>query len=92
MFMLLAVQLDNSTYNLLVTRLLRPDLLNVLLLEPGGSKIFHFRKKINHMIEIMHTHTWLRHRWLICGSAGNLFQAGLCYLGPESLTVPRRKL
>ena len=61
--------------------IVRPDLLSVLLLEPGRSKFFHFRK-IDHVMELMHTCTWLCPRWLICGSAWKLFQAALCYLGP----------
>ena len=63
-------------------------LLNVLLFQPGGSKFFRFQK-FDHMIELMCTYTWLRHRWLVCGSTWKSFQAALCYSGPESLTVPR---
>ena len=40
----------------------RTDLLNVLLLEPGRSKFFHFRKKkqqLNHVIELIYMHTRL---------------------------------
>ena len=37
-------------------RVLRPDLLNVLLLEPGGSKFFHFRK-FDHVIHLIYTRT-----------------------------------
>ena len=70
---------------------IRPDLLNVLLLKPGGSKSSQ-KIKFDHVIELIHTHMWLRHRWLVCGSVWKSFQAALCYLGPESLTVPRRKL
>ena len=66
----------------------RPDLLNVLLFQPGGSKFSRFQK-LDHMIELMCTYTWLRHRWLVCGSMWKSFQAALCYSGPESLTVPR---
>ena len=70
-----------------------PDLLNVLLLEPGGSKFFHFqkKKKFDHVIELIHTRTRLHHRSLVCGSACKSFQAALCYLGPGSLTVPREE-
>ena len=35
------------TYQQLNLGLARPDLLNLLLLEPGGSKFSHFRKKLN---------------------------------------------
>ena len=64
----------------------RPDLLNVLLLEPGGSKFFHFRKKIkfDHVIELIYMRTRLRHRRFVCGSAWKSFQAALCCSGPES--------
>ena len=68
----------------------RPDLFNVLLLEPGGSN--SFEKKNDHVIELIHTRTGLRHRSLVCGSACKSFQAALCYSGLESLTVARRKL
>ena len=40
----------------------RPDLLNVLLLEPGGSKIFLFSKKnmkFDHVIELIYMLTRL---------------------------------
>ena len=38
----------------------------------------------------IHTHE-VRHKWLVCGSAWKSFQAALCYSGPESLTIPKRK-
>ena len=47
---------------------IRPDLLKVLLLEPSGSKFFHFQK-FDHVIELMHMRTWLQHRSLVCVSA-----------------------
>ena len=75
---------------------LRPDLLNVLLLEPSGSKFFHVRKKNKTNVcsrDCINIHAHgVRHEWLVCGSAWKSFQAALCYSGPESLTVPRRKL
>ena len=66
----------------------RTDLLNVLSPEPGGSKFFHFRLKFDDVIELHE----VRHKLLICGSAWKSFQAALCYSGPGSLTVPKRKL
>ena len=43
-----------------MTKIHKPDLLNVLLLELGGSKFFHFqkkKKKIDHVIELIYTRT-----------------------------------
>ena len=74
----------------MICLLIRPDLLNVLLLEPGRSKFFHFQK-FDHVIELIYEHE-VRHNRLVCGSAWKSFQAALCYSGPESLAVPRRKL
>ena len=60
----------------------RPDLLNVLLLEPGGSKFFRFgQKKIDHINA--HSHEAL-------SQMARLWLSRL-HSGPESLTVPRRK-
>ena len=45
--------------------IVRPDLLDVLLLEPGGSKFFNFRKKKN--CHVIHARAFLK--WLtVCGS------------------------
>ena len=59
---------------------LRPDQ-TYLMLEPCRSNVFHFQKKRS--CDWINTRTRLCHRPLICGSAWKLFQAALCYSGPD---------
>ena len=55
---------------------IRLDLLNVLLLEPGGSKFFHFLKKIkfDHVIELVYTRTRFVTNGLFVGQRGSRFR------------------
>ena len=68
-----AVEMVNHTYHLsFISHLFsqRPDLLYVLLLEPGESKFFHFQKKLkfDHVIELLYTcargSSQMVHLWL----------------------------
>ena len=68
---------------------------NLLLLEPGGSKYFRVRKKIE--FDLVSELLMPRARSFATDGSfvaqrEKLFQATLYYLGPESSTVPRRKL
>ena len=60
---------------------------------PAGQNfsIFEKKKKIDHVIELIYMPRGSS-QMALCGSVWKSFQAALCYSGPESLTVPRRKL